>query len=137
MIEHIEDAQSSPSQPPGIPDDALPAQVRQRQRLYNRINAFGKDTAIGREHIRNLELASEIYHLGQEKRAYELRRDNLMANINRNQRLKILWGFAALMGIVHLGIKVYEWSVVRRRRSTGRQHSREWGEPAKSAEKIS
>jgi hypothetical protein len=127
MIAHIEETQFTPPQPPEVPDDVLQAQVRQRQRLNNRLDALNKDITSGLEQIRNMELASELYHLHQEKQAFELRRDNILEDISRSQVHRMLWGFATLMTLIPFGLMLYQWTIGRRRLN-GRQHARGWTE---------
>jgi hypothetical protein len=136
MIEHIEGTQFTRPEPPVVPDDILPAQVGQRQRLNNRLDALNKDIATGREQIRNMELASELYHLRQETKAFEHRRENLLEDISRSQLPRIFSEFATFMAILPFGLMLYEW-VIARRKFKGRQHAREWTETQKEEDEES
>lgn len=119
MVEHIE----GPPRPE-VPDDLLQAQVRQRLRLNNRLDALNKDIATGREQIHNMRLASELYHLRQESKAFDLRRGNVLEDISRGQVHKMLWFFGTFVAIVPYALMLYEWAVARTRNR--RQHAREW-----------
>jgi hypothetical protein len=123
MVEHIEGTHFAPR--PEVPDDLLQAQVRQR--LNNRLDALNKDIATGREQIRKMRLASELYHLRQERKTFDLRRVNVLEDISRGQVHKMLWFFGTFMAIVPYGLMLYEWAVARTR-SNRRQHAREWTE---------